>query len=110
MYLIKACNEGVNNKYVILLSSNNNSFPLHLCYLWHMPSLSELILLLILGISSNLILFFMLKAFALTDAIALAPYRYIELIISAIVTYVYLMNYLIKSLYGTLILNHQPYL
>ncbi|OAB82352.1 hypothetical protein WSTR_01035 [Wolbachia endosymbiont of Laodelphax striatellus] len=76
-----------------------------LLFYWHMPSLSELILLLILGISSNLILFFMLKAFALTDATALAPYRYIELIISAIVAYVIFNELPDKSaLYGTLIL------
>ncbi|MBA8756469.1 DMT family transporter [Wolbachia pipientis] len=76
-----------------------------LLFYWHMPSLSELILLLILGISSNLILFFMLKAFALTDATALAPYRYIELIISPIVAYVIFNELPDKSaLYGTLIL------
>ncbi|MDE5058116.1 DMT family transporter [Wolbachia endosymbiont of Drosophila bocki] len=76
-----------------------------LLFYWHMPSLSELILLLILGISSNLIMFFMLKAFALTDATALAPYRYIELIISAIVAYVIFNELPDKSaLYGTLIL------
>ncbi|WP_253303108.1 MULTISPECIES: DMT family transporter [unclassified Wolbachia] len=76
-----------------------------LLFYWHMPSLLELILLLILGISSNLILFFMLKAFALTDATALAPYRYIELIISAIVAYVIFNELPDKSaLYGTLIL------
>ncbi|WP_425385315.1 DMT family transporter [Wolbachia endosymbiont (group B) of Schoenobius gigantella] len=76
-----------------------------LLFYWHMPSLLELILLLILGINSNLILLFMLKAFALTDATALAPYRYIELIISAIVTYVIFNELPDKSaLYGTLIL------
>ena len=76
-----------------------------LLFYWHMPSLLELVLLLILGISSNLILFFMLKAFALTDATALAPYRYIELIISAIVAYVIFNELPDKSaLYGTLIL------
>ncbi|WP_264704247.1 DMT family transporter [Wolbachia endosymbiont (group B) of Apotomis betuletana] len=76
-----------------------------LLFYWHMPSLLELILLLILGINSNLILLFMLKAFTLTDATALAPYRYIELIISAIVTYVIFNELPDKSaLYGTLIL------
>ncbi|WP_077190375.1 DMT family transporter [Wolbachia pipientis] len=76
-----------------------------LLFYWHMPSLLELVLLLILGISSNLILFFMLKAFTLTDATALAPYRYTELIISAIVTYVIFNELPDKSaLYGTLIL------
>ncbi|WP_375315857.1 DMT family transporter [Wolbachia endosymbiont (group A) of Colletes cunicularius] len=76
-----------------------------LLFYWHMPSLLELILLLILGINSNLILLFMLKAFTLTDATALAPYRYIELIISAIVTCVIFNELPDKSaLYGTLIL------
>ncbi|MFL3877238.1 hypothetical protein wTkk_001173 [Wolbachia endosymbiont of Trichogramma kaykai] len=76
-----------------------------LLFYWHMPYLPELILLLILGTSSNLILFFILKAFALTDATALAPYRYIELIISAIVAYVIFNELPDKSaLYGTLIL------
>ncbi|MDX5496737.1 MULTISPECIES: DMT family transporter [unclassified Wolbachia] len=76
-----------------------------LLFYWHMPSLLELVLLLILGINSNLILLFILKAFTLTDATALAPYRYIELIISAIVTYVIFNELPDKSaLYGTLIL------
>ncbi|WMT84917.1 DMT family transporter [Wolbachia endosymbiont of Listronotus oregonensis] len=76
-----------------------------LLFYWHMPSLLELVLLLILGINSNLILLFMLKAFTLTDATALAPYRYIELIISAIVAYVIFNELPDKSaLYGTLIL------
>lgn len=76
-----------------------------LLFYWHMPSLLELVLLLVLGINSNLILLFMLKAFTLTDATALAPYRYIELIISTIVTYVIFNELPDKSaLYGTLIL------
>ncbi|WP_353286850.1 DMT family transporter [Wolbachia endosymbiont (group A) of Anthophora plumipes] len=76
-----------------------------LLFYWHMPSLLELVLLLILRINSNLILLFMLKAFTLTDATALAPYRYIELIISAIVTYVIFNELPDKSvLHGTLIL------
>lgn len=76
-----------------------------LLFYWHLPSLLELVLLLILGINSNLILFFILKAFTLADATALAPYRYIELIISAIVTYVMFNELPDKSaLYGILIL------
>ncbi|WP_341808368.1 DMT family transporter [Wolbachia endosymbiont (group E) of Neria commutata] len=59
-----------------------------LLFYWHMPSLLELVLLFILGVNSNLILFFILKAFTFVDATALAPYRYVELIISAIVAYV----------------------
>jgi S-adenosylmethionine uptake transporter len=40
---------------------------------WQTPSLNELLLLFILVISANLILFFILKAFVLADATALAP-------------------------------------
>lgn len=54
---------------------------------WLMPTAQELFLLFILGASANLILFFLLKAFALADATALAPYRYIELVVSAIIAY-----------------------
>lgn len=54
---------------------------------WITPTAEDLILLFILGTSANLILFFLLKAFALVDATALAPYRYFELIISAFVAY-----------------------
>lgn len=54
---------------------------------WVMPEMQELILLFILGMSANLILFFILKAFAATDATALAPYRYLELVLSAIIAY-----------------------
>lgn len=54
---------------------------------WLAPNLSELLLLFSLGASANLILFFLLKGFALVDATALAPYRYFELIISAIIAF-----------------------
>ena len=54
---------------------------------WITPTVKDLILLFVLGASANLILFFLLKAFALVDATALAPYRYFELIISAFVSY-----------------------
>lgn len=54
---------------------------------WQVPSLLELVLLAILGASGNLILFFILKAFALVDITAIAPYRYFELLISSIAAY-----------------------
>lgn len=55
---------------------------------WQTPNTEELGLLFLLGASSNLILFLILKAFALLDATAIAPYRYLELIISATVGYI----------------------
>jgi S-adenosylmethionine uptake transporter len=54
---------------------------------WLTPSSFELALLFILGSSGSLILFFLLKAFSMVDATATAPYRYLELVISAIAAY-----------------------
>ena len=45
-------------------------------------------MLFILGAGGSLILFFLLKAFSLADATALAPYRYFELVVSAIIAYI----------------------
>ena len=55
---------------------------------WITPTMEELLLLFILGASANLILFFLLKAFAAIDVTALSPYRYIELIVTAIIAYI----------------------
>ena len=55
---------------------------------WIIPTSYELFLLLLLGLNANAILFFLLKAFSKTDISALAPYRYIELIISSILAYI----------------------
>ena len=49
---------------------------------WHQPSMYQLGLLFMLGCSANLLLFFLLKAFSLVDATAVAPYRYFELAVS----------------------------
>jgi S-adenosylmethionine uptake transporter len=56
-------------------------------FFWKSLVLQDLLLLMILGISANLILWFILKAYAIADATAVAPYRYIELIISAVLCY-----------------------
>ncbi len=57
-------------------------------YYWQTPAVQELVLLAILGMSANLILFFLLKAFSLIDATAVAPYRYLELFFSSVAAYV----------------------
>ena len=56
-------------------------------YYWQMPSINVLLLFLVLGASSNLILYFILRAFVLLDATAVAPYRYLELPISALAAF-----------------------
>ncbi|WP_375329932.1 DMT family transporter [Candidatus Tisiphia endosymbiont of Nemotelus uliginosus] len=79
------------------------SIPPSIMY-WKTPNISEFILLFILGSGGSLILFFLLKAFALVDATAIAPYRYLELIISASAGYI-VFNEIPESsnLYGALI-------
>jgi S-adenosylmethionine uptake transporter len=87
----------INKKYVIkesmfsmlfyssIVTTALSSFPAFLN--WSMPTTQDLLLLLILGAGANLILYFLLKAFALIDASAAAPYRYIELLISSFLGY-----------------------
>lgn len=57
---------------------------------WKTPNFFDLSLLFTLGAGANLILYCLLKAFALVDATAIAPYRYFELLISTIAGYVIL--------------------
>lgn len=54
---------------------------------WQNPTLLEWSNLLILGIGGNLILYFLLRAFALANASALVPFRYLELLLSMLVSY-----------------------
>ena len=71
---------------------------------WIVPTKRELMLLFALGCSANLILFFILKAFTHTDATALAPYRYLELILSALIAYIIFQETPHRStIYGALI-------
>ena len=48
----------------------------------------DMILIFTLGLGANLILFFLVKAFSLANASLLAPVKYVELVISAIVGFV----------------------
>lgn len=71
---------------------------------WLTPTLEEFMLLFILGASANLILFFILKAFAVTDATALAPYRYFELVVSATIAYIVFNEIPVEStVWGSLV-------
>lgn len=72
---------------------------------WKTPSISEIFFLILLGINANLIMFFLLKALSTTDVTALAPYRYLELVISSIIAY-YILNEIPhkSTIYGALII------
>ncbi|MCC8417076.1 MAG: DMT family transporter [Rickettsia endosymbiont of Bryobia graminum] len=105
----------INKKYVVkesmismlfysALVTSIISIPPSIIY-WQTPTISEFILLFILGSGGSLILFFLLKAFSLVDATATAPYRYIELILSSIAGYIIFSEIPEAStLYGALII------
>lgn len=85
-----ACSDIINKKFVTQESNLSMLFYIALGtaliavypanQVWVTPTVSEYAYLLLLGAGGNLILFFLLKAFAATDVSALAPYRYAELI------------------------------
>ena len=56
---------------------------------WTAPTAMQLGLLIVLGGGANLLLFCLLKAFSLVDVSALAPYRYLELLLSILVGYIF---------------------
>ncbi len=56
---------------------------------WQSPTTYELMWLLALGVGSNLILYCLLRAFSLASASALAPFRYVELLISMLMGYIF---------------------
>lgn len=67
---------------------------------WVTPSMQQLLVMMVLGVGSNLILYCLLKAFALINASALAPFRYTELLISAFMGYALFQEVPILSLYA----------
>lgn len=54
---------------------------------WTTPSSRQLIYLVFLGLGGNLIIYFLLKAYQNSDIVALAPIRYLELLISIVLSY-----------------------
>ena len=60
---------------------------------WKTPTLFQLIILGLLGISSNLILYFLLKAFQLSHISFLAPFRYIEFVFSMLFGYLFFQEW-----------------
>ena len=105
----------INKKYVIkesmismlfysALVTSLISIPPSIVY-WQTPEYSELVLLFALGAGGSLILFFLLKAFSLVYATAIAPYRYLELLFSAAAGYIIFNEFPENStLYGALII------
>jgi S-adenosylmethionine uptake transporter len=99
LYMICACvlfalSDIINKKMVVRESTLSMMFYIALgttifgvipAYsVWMTPTLHEFAFLFLLGAGANLILFFLLKAFAATDVSALAPYRYVELLLAGV--------------------------
>lgn len=72
--------------YSALTTTVLSAYPAYL--LWKTPELRDIGLLIALGIGSNFVLYCLLKAFAIVNASAVAPYRYLELVISGITGYI----------------------
>lgn len=68
--------------YIALGTTLLGAYPAY--HVWVSPSYGDLVLLALLGAGGNLILFFLLRAFAATDVSALAPFRYVEMIFAGI--------------------------
>jgi S-adenosylmethionine uptake transporter len=58
-------------------------------YHWRTPASYELFWLVVLGGGGNLILYCLLRAFSLANASSLAPFRYLELLISMAIGYIF---------------------
>lgn len=72
-------------------------------WFWKNPSLTELALLVLLGIGGNLIQFCIIRAFSATDASALMPFRYVEFLFSSLFGFLFFREIpLDTTLYGAL--------
>ena len=56
---------------------------------WKTPTLFELTMLVFCGLFANLIQYFLFKAFEATDLSALAPFKYIEFLLSAVMGFIF---------------------
>lgn len=74
-------------------------------YFWKNPTFDELTLCFIIGCNTNVMCYFILKAFSIIEVTATAPYRYLELMISTILSYL-ILNEIPQNttLYGALII------
>lgn len=64
------------------------TFPLALL-VWKTPTLFEASLLLLFGSFANLMQYFIFRAFEATDLSALAPFRYVEFLVSALMGFIF---------------------
>jgi S-adenosylmethionine uptake transporter len=80
------------------------SFPAA-CKVWLTPTPFELMMLFLLGLGGNFMQYFIFKTFSLVDVSAVAPYRYLELLVSAVFAFIFFFEIPGKNVYaGALIL------
>ncbi|MDR1361864.1 MAG: DMT family transporter [Holosporaceae bacterium] len=87
--------------YFALITSAITIFPAFI--VWKTPTLGELLLLFLYGLFANLMQFLIFLAFEATDLSALAPFRYVEFLLSAATAFVFFgevpgMNVLVGAL------------
>ncbi|MDR1375206.1 MAG: DMT family transporter [Holosporaceae bacterium] len=58
-------------------------------FVWDTPTFFELTMLLLLGLNGNLMQYLIFKAFSAADLSALAPYRYVEFLFSALFAFAF---------------------
>lgn len=73
--------------YTALFTAGISAYPAY--QVWAPVTGAQLRLLAALGAGANLLLYCLLKAFSLLDASALAPFRYTELLLSALVGFLF---------------------
>jgi S-adenosylmethionine uptake transporter len=56
---------------------------------WKTPTSFEFAMLMLLGASANLMQYFLFRAFEATDLSALAPFRYVEFLLSALTAFIF---------------------
>lgn len=62
-------------------------------YYWQMPTIAQAKILALLGIGGNLILYCLLRAFSLVDAAVIAPFKYMELVVSILLGYCFFQEW-----------------
>ncbi|MDR0631814.1 MAG: DMT family transporter [Holosporaceae bacterium] len=87
--------------YFAIVAGSLSFFPALL--VWKAPTFHEYSMLFLLGAGGNMLQYFLFRAFSATDLSALAPFRYMEFLISAIFAFIFFaevpgMNVLIGAL------------
>ncbi len=102
--MVKAEEGRITMLFYFALITSIVTFPTA-CKVWLTPTPFEFAMLFLLGLGGNLIQYFIFKAFSLVDVSAVAPYRYLELLIGAFLAFVVFLEIPGKNVYaGALIL------